>query len=200
MSRPWQGIRRRAGVVAGVCVLAVGGAAPGAAAAADPWNVQCDGQWHFVQVGEPEITRVVADRFLFDNRKGTEPMEYTERVSETFTRSFSNSTNLGISATASFNAWFVSVETMLSAEFGFTAAQENTVEKQTEVRYTANPGTGAIYYIGLNTVTTRGYYERILGCDTPQQRYQSTGLVSESAPGVGKALWAEPLPALETTS
>ncbi|MFE9139435.1 hypothetical protein [Streptomyces sp. NPDC007355] len=161
-------------------------------------TVECDGKWHFEPIGEPVFKREIADKFTLDNRKGPEPLDRTEKTKESLTKSFSRSVNLGYElsteASGGFGPFSASVSSKFSASYGFAMAQENKVEKETEVRLTAGPGVGYTYYVGIETVQVTGFYERILDCDKPTQRYQRIGPVNEEAPLKGKAVWTETLP------
>lgn len=189
---------RRTGALLGACSLAASAlvAMPAAApTVADAYDVECDGKWHFDPVGDPVFDRVVADSFTFDNRQGNEPLERTERVKETLTRSFSHSAEIGISVEAGFDIFAASMKTTLSASYKFSFTETNSIEKETEVRHTVGPRKGYTYNVGIQTVAQSGYYERILDCDRPSQRYQRVGPLTVEVPGVGKAVWTEALPA-----
>jgi hypothetical protein len=167
-------------------------------ASAQPHDVECDGKWHFEPVGDPTFEREVADKLTIDNRKGPEPVERVERTKETVTKKWSHKVNLGYSveaeASASFGIFSASMKSKFSAEYGFAVSEANTVEKETEVRLTAGPGVGYTEYVGVETVKVTGYYERILDCDKPTQRYQRIGPAQEEAPVKGKAIWFKALP------
>ncbi|HET9382837.1 MAG TPA: hypothetical protein VFP69_18675 [Streptomyces sp.] len=167
-------------------------------AVAEPHNVECDGKWHFEPVGDPILEREVADKFTFDNREGPEPLERVERTKESVTKQFSHSVDLGYEieaeASASFGAFSASMRSKFSASYGFAFTDTNTVEKETEIKLVAGPGVGYTYFVGIETVKIKGYYERILDCDKPTQRYQRVGPVVEEAPLKGKAVWTKELP------
>ncbi|MFE0424063.1 ETX/MTX2 family pore-forming toxin [Streptomyces sp. NPDC058953] len=165
-------------------------------AMADPGTVPCDDKWHFSQVGGPIQDRIVAERFTFDNRKSRSPKKYTERIKTTTTNSFTHSVEVGIEVTTGFNIFAASMSATLRASYGFTATQENSIEKETEIPYEVGANEGYIVYIGFETMKIKGYYERIIGCDTGGQSYQRVGPVTVSVPGVGKAVWSEDLPPL----
>ncbi|MFF6971267.1 MULTISPECIES: hypothetical protein [Streptomyces] len=196
MNRPRAGFRRSRTAL-GICALAAALLTPAAPAAAEPWDVECDDQWHFDQVGEPIHERVVADKFVYDNRAGNVDLERTETVKESLTRTFSHSMEIGLEVTAGFKAFFAEMNTTLTTRYSFNMTQTNSIEKETQVHYKVDPGKGFTYYVGLDIVKVTGYYERILGCDTPAQRYQRVGPVTVEVPGVGKADWAVALPPLE---
>ncbi|WDN57500.1 hypothetical protein [Streptomyces clavuligerus] len=188
---------RRSGAAALAGALAAGllTVASAGPAAADPGNVACDGQWHFVQTQAPEQERVIAERFTFDNRLSRTPKKYTERTKTTTTSSFSHSVEIGVEVTTGFNAFAASMSAALKTKYGFTTTFQNSVERQTEVEYSVGAYEGYTVYIGIENMKVRGYYERIFGCDTNAPRYQQVGPVTVSVPGTGKVVWSEDLPA-----
>ncbi|QDY77150.1 hypothetical protein [Streptomyces qinzhouensis] len=188
---------RRGRAALAVCALAAALLTPAAPAAAQPWDVECDDQWHFDQVGEPIHERVVADKFVFDNRAGNADLKRTETVKESLTRTYSHSMEVGLEVTAAFKAFFAEMNTTLTTRYSFNMTQTNSVERETQVTYKVKPGLGFTYYVGLDIMKVSGYYERIVGCDTAAQRYQRVGPVTVEVPGVGKADWAVALPPLE---
>ncbi|MFD7598932.1 ETX/MTX2 family pore-forming toxin [Kitasatospora sp. NPDC059812] len=167
-------------------------------AAAQETDIKCDDQWHFASVGDPVLKREIATKFTLDNRKGSAPLEQTEKVKESLTKSFSHKVDLGYSieaeAKADYKVFSASVKTKFTAAYGFTMTETNSVEKETEVRLTAPVGVGFTYYVGIESAEVTGYYERILDCDKKTQRYQLIGPVTEEVPVVGKAVWTEALP------
>ncbi|MEU2390590.1 hypothetical protein [Streptomyces sp. NPDC007369] len=197
--------RKRARTGLAVLVLAAASlAAAPQAALAESHDVDCDGKWHFEPVGTPKFERVIADTLTIDNRNGSEPLQRTERTKESATRQFSHSVDLGYEveaeASASFGIFSGSLRSKFSAAYKFAVTDSNTVEKESEVKLIAGVGEGYTYNVGLQTVKIDGYYERILDCDQPTQRYQRIGPVTEEAPLKGKAIWTEKLPALKKES
>lgn len=193
-------IRTRAALAALVLAAASLAAVP-QTALAEPHDVDCDGKWHFQAIGEPEFEREIASTFTLDNRDGPEPLERVERTKESATKQWSHSVDLGYEleaeASGSFGIFSASLRSKFSAAYGFAFTETNTVEKETEVKLVAGPGAGYTYKVGIETVKVTGYYERILDCDKPTQRYQRIGPVTEEAPLKGKAVWTEELPPLK---
>lgn len=193
-------LRARAALAALVLSAGTLAAVP-QAAVAESHDVECDGKWHFEAVGEPEFDREIASTFTLDNRNGPEPLERVERTKESVTKQFSHSVNLGYEieaeASTSFGIFSGSLRSKFSASYGFAFTETNSVEKETEIKLVAGPGVGYTYKVGIQTVKIKGYYERILDCDKPTQRYQRVGPATEEAPLKGKAVWTEELPPLK---
>jgi hypothetical protein len=155
-------------------------------AAAEPADVECDGQWHFEPEGVPEPDFHEIERVTLDNRENDEPFAFEYTTTTTGTQSWSHKVDLGYEveaeASASFGIFQASLRTKLSAAYGYATEQSRTMEKGKRTELAVSPRDGYVHLVGIDTIKVKGSYERILDCEKPTQRYLRIGPVVEEAP------------------